>query len=251
MTEYELREAMMEPGCPVCGVTQRALDTLYRWFVIETYSEAAMLVDLAEGGFCPYHAWEVAKVAGKRLSVTYEFLVAAELRRMQEVLDAAADAAQLRARRGSRLGRLLHWMRHGTKSPLEKAIKGLSPRRPCPVCRRIEEVEIYACTCLSRMLEDEETRNLLGQSDGLCLPHLRTALGHASHPAATFLAEDAVGRLDKLQEGFREYFRKQDYRYSDEPKGEEQHTWSRASDWFAGQTRRPPLLDGGPGDPRL
>ncbi|MDK2882742.1 MAG: hypothetical protein PWP58_1078 [Bacillota bacterium] len=255
MIEERLRQAFKQPGCPICAAVQEAHDTFYRWFVIETYGELPLLEDLSRGGFCEYHAWETARVTGRRLSFTYEFLVASEHHKLQKALSAAIRASGSSPafqkawgrRELSGLRRLKELVRAFYLRPYRRAIKDLQRTRPCPVCRTLEETEVTASHYLLRLLDGEAERSLYAASDGLCLPHLHLVLKEAEEPEiAVFLLRDALKRLDILRAGFEEYFRKEDYRFAHEPKGVEQETWLKAVERFAGRSRVPYWLSGTP-----
>lgn len=248
MIEEELRQAFKQPGCPICAVVQEAHDTFYRWFVIETYGELPLLEDLSRGGFCEYHAWETARITGRRLSFTYEFLVASEHYKLQRALSAAIRASGSSSPSHKSWGGRELWGLRRLKAlvhalylkPYRRALRELQHTRPCPVCCTLEETELTASHYLLRLLDGEAERNLYAASDGLCLPHLHLVLKEAEEPEiAVFLLRDALKRLDVLRAGFEEYFRKEDYRFAHEPKGAEQQTWLHAVERFAGRGRVP------------
>jgi len=56
---------------------------------------------------------------------------------------------------------------------------------------------------------------------------------HSAH--LTGIIEKQISDLRHLRDNFEEFFRKEDYRYSDEPKGDEQITWIRSMSKFHGR----------------
>ena len=84
-------------------------------------------------------------------------------------------------------------------------------------------------------LNDEEIKELYLKSYGLCMNHFSQALKSASLEAAELLIHKQVEVLRKLDSDLEEYSRKLDYRYSHEPKGEEQTAWIRAIKFFVGK----------------
>lgn len=90
---------------------------------------------------------------------------------------------------------------------------------------------------LLRMLESPENENLYRGSDGLCWKHFTLAVARAGREVAVFLTEDLINRLETLEGQFGEYFRKRDYRFAHEPKGEEQQAWLKALEILMGGIR--------------
>lgn len=228
MIEWSIREALKGPGCPLCSVVREAHDTFYRWFVIETYGKVPLLEDLSQGGVCEYHAWETARVTGRRLSVTYEFLVASEHEKLQRVLSAG--------RKG--FGPPCYFSKEGKDGGRKRTLGAGKAKSVAP-----------GLAPEAGLLSEETGRELFIASDGLCLPHLNLTLREAEPEIAVFLVTDALKRLDVLRAGFEEYFRKEDYRYAHEPKGAEQQTWLQAVERFAGRSRVPDGLAATPESP--
>ena len=70
---------------------------------------------------------------------------------------------------------------------------------------------------------------------GLCLPHLRRALGLArDQDAFNFLQESTRSRLAALEAEMDEFIRKYDHRFRKEEWGNERDSWQRAIRWIAG-----------------
>jgi hypothetical protein len=66
-------------------------------------------------------------------------------------------------------------------------------------------------------------------SEGLCLPHLRQALSMARDPdVAAVLVDTQCAIWEKLEGHLSEIIRKFDYRYREEPRGEETGAAARA-----------------------
>lgn len=84
-------------------------------------------------------------------------------------------------------------------------------------------------------LEDDRIKELYSSSHGLCMNHFNQALEFASPESSEILVQKQAEVLRKLDSDIEEYWRKTDYRYSHEPKGEEQTAWVRAIKFFAGK----------------
>jgi hypothetical protein len=90
---------------------------------------------------------------------------------------------------------------------------------------------------LVQQLLSEEMRQLLSQSPGMCLEHLEQAKHQAEVAEPTvsrhILACQLICTRQVLQE-LRELVRKHDYRFSDEPRGDEMTFWRRGAQLCAG-----------------
>jgi hypothetical protein len=74
----------------------------------------------------------------------------------------------------------------------------------------------------------------------VCIRHLPLLLPTLQKHSATILLRGEQSRLAKLADDCREYFRKTDYRFKDEPKGAEQKAWLRAAEllWSVPQPKK-------------
>jgi hypothetical protein len=79
----------------------------------------------------------------------------------------------------------------------------------------------------------------LQDSEGLCLPHLKLALGHVKEERVyeSLLAVQRA-RLEILKNDLAEFIRKNDYQAIKEGFGKEGDAWLRAIDMIAGSRRR-------------
>lgn len=71
--------------------------------------------------------------------------------------------------------------------------------------------------------------------DSVCLPHVRLALEAATPGDVRAWASALADRLESMTRDLGELIRKQDYRFSDEPLGEEKDSWLRALVFFGGE----------------
>jgi Family of unknown function (DUF6062) len=105
----------------------------------------------------------------------------------------------------------------------------LRPDGQCPACRMREQQERTAVDVIIEGLGDPSFRAAYLASYGLCLSHLRLALEMVTNQEdfAT-LRDHAVAKYDQLSGQLREIIRKHDYRFRDEPTGEERGATERA-----------------------
>lgn len=105
----------------------------------------------------------------------------------------------------------------------------------CPMCEMEASSGRYAIYELAKALEDNEIRELYRTSPGLCRTHLLMALDIISgDDEREFFLKSAIDKTSDMVKSLEEYFRKTDYRYSSEPKGEEQTAWLRAMQMYNG-----------------
>lgn len=235
-----LRQAAGSGECLLCAARREA-EQQYLWFwVREGTNDGAAIGKLLESrGFCPPHA-ALAVALHKRewgdglgIATTYEYLLA---RLTEELNELSFPAREPRTKAGRReRQQLVH-----TK---------LGAQALCPVCARADNATRFAARCLLEELEDSgrrtDWRSVYKRSAGLCLPHLRLALEIPGHAAATeFLLTTEREHVAALLGEVREYIRKCDYRFKQEPRGGEQTSWVRAVTKFAGTLPTDLLVSG-------
>jgi uncharacterized protein DUF6062 len=213
---YELVEAMSRPGSPIC----RVIADTEQADILSIFREGRLDPDFrrrffATGGFCRLHAWMLEGVArseatGAPVADLYGALVVQDL---ETATDATAKDDRRFARRRA----------------------GLRPVGPCIACERVEDSLVRKADFLAAALEDETIRELYRRSDGLCYLHLLPTLEAADPGSGRFLLEDWRSRLERVDGLLREYQRKRDYRYADEPRGEEQRSWTEAVARYVGR----------------
>lgn len=230
MTFYDLVEACGDEGCAVCRLGRDAGFDALDAILYESVNDPGVRETLRRSwGFCPRHAQMLPAVenAPGGVAVMYrDFLEHARDRLRQ----AAGEAERLAASRGAG-GR---WRRRAPS-------RGLATREGlCLACRTERGAEGRALLTLLDHFEDPRLRDAYAGSAGLCLPHLEVAWRQgAGHARLGALLRDAEERAGRLGAELAEFVRRLDYRFKDEPKGEERTAWSRVLDWFAGSRQRP------------
>jgi hypothetical protein len=165
IAHVRLVDACAAPGCPLCrcllAESRRYLEALLHEQVTDVDTRRRIR---QSWGFCNWHTWMLADVAGEALGVAivYDDLVTRLLRR-------TADPPS-RPRPGRWLGGLRR--RRG-----EPALADLWQRRaPCPACVDAGATEARYLDVLLASLDDEPLRAAYALSDGLCAPHLVQAV---------------------------------------------------------------------------
>lgn len=223
--EEDLRQALQaRERCPVCHLGAEAERRFFVWFHLENYHSAPTLERLAQGGFCDRHLERLLQDDRPHLSTTAEFLIRDDRARLAALR--AALAHMLRKRRRAGGGPLSRYHLRRIRAQLQHAF---ARSGPCPACESRARTESFAAWTLARRLRDPVWREWYAHSPGLCRSHFIALLDEADPDTAAWLVDDLDRRLERFEAQFREYFRKLDYRYAHEEKGEEQCAWKRVA----------------------
>lgn len=205
-TYYSIVEACDKDGCPLCRVEQDAalkfIDTLF----YEQINELEMRERLRKSlGLCHEHAWLAADgMTGNALglAILYDDMLRVSLE-------------QLNAKKGK---------------------PHLSPTGKCPACEQRDTAGHRALTVLARQLGEEEMREAISRSVGLCFHHLSLALklikGSSVEEELLSVHKD---KMEKLRGELGEFIRKNDYRFIHDGFGAERDSWRRAVAMGAGR----------------
>ncbi len=119
----------------------------------------------------------------------------------------------------------------------------LEPQAPCPACEYTVKREKDLADAFARGLTHGEFREAYRKHEvGLCLPHFRRVLRLlASDALVRVLVQAQRARMERTVAELAEVVRKYDYRYSDEPRGDEFKAPARSVEQAAGSL--PTLLN--------
>lgn len=223
-TYFDLLDACREDGCPICRLALAAVRHYLDSMNYDSVNDPGFqqLTEAADG-FCNQHAaqWlQQANVLGTAMIY----------KRVLERLTPALQELAPVHHNGTLLGGLLN---HDAG---EDGVAPLEPAGACPACLLLADVERLALTTLISSLGETELHDAYLGSAGLCWPHLIIALARTSD-AATFvtLRDHALGVQRRLIGQLGEVIRKHDYRFRDEPLGEERGSVQRAVRHVAGE----------------
>jgi hypothetical protein len=212
---HALLQAFALPGCPVCRLTAESVHEYLGSLVYEYVNEPPTHMAVrAARGFCTTHAWHILErinASALGIAILYEGLVRHLLKDMGEV-----------------------WPDSGRRQ-VAQAADALQPQGLCPACVHRATVEDHLLRNLLEYLKQDDFAEAFRASAGLCLPHLRLALDVKSRAAAkaSLLAiQQAI--WTQLQGDLAEYIRKNDYRFTAEPMGDEGTSPRRAIEQIAG-----------------
>lgn len=192
LPEIALEEALREGGCALCWLAHRYLLRRVDTLLNEHVTDPQWRQSLRDGnGFCAYHAHLMLE----RASVLSLAIIA------EDVL---------------------------THTPVVAPTKRKGCEWRCQLCEAQARDVAQMATLLAQLLRQAEWRERYEASTGLCLPHLRQVLQHASPEAQKWLIANENGRWQTLCQQLHEVIRKHDYRFQHEPWGEEAGSWRQA-----------------------
>lgn len=201
------------------------------WFFNESYGEPACSTQYTDYyGFCEKHTVRALSKGPKwQKSVIYDWIIKARLPEAEQLLK---TIKAIKPARNPIIAK-----RNRTK--LEVATGRVKPNGSCLFCRSIEQTERYYMNNLLKCLRNPMIKEAYRVSDGICLKHYFLAIEFVDLEYIEGLrgvTELLLRKLGELKKDFEEFFRKSDYRFAREPKGDEQTAWLRAIRLFLGGT---------------
>jgi len=224
MIFHDLRDALAKPGCPVCRLNAAAAERYIDGLLWENVNDPSVREQFRRArGFCHQHSSKLVRpgaslgvailmhdvlqsMLGVMEEARFEALPALSLRRAQESLDPAQPSAAT-----------------------AELVGRLTPQARCPVCVHIEETkDIYLTTLVEHLSGTAGLLPSYQASDGLCLTHFRRALRFVRDREVFHSIVNAQRAIWRRLEGhLAEAIRKSDYRFRDEPPGDESGAWLR------------------------
>lgn len=228
-----LYQACEREGCPVCLVTLARMERVMDFWQYEWVSEMENRQILIHSkGFCARHTWQLTQLTSLptpfALAMVYRSIFPDLLAEVQR------DLAQINP--GRKAGRARFWhglwrRRRGRSEYAEEALFF----RACPFCQRQAEIERDLIQELLTMLSFEEFQTKLNGATGFCLIHFTRATREAEDDAQrTALLECQRACLQRNMAELEELVRKHDYRFLQEPRGDEMTAWRRAAELLVG-----------------
>lgn len=200
---YELIEQLARPGCALCVLGARAasryLETMSGELLVDPGVRGQLRAAL---GFCRPHAHELDATAPR---LTVAILHEDWLQRAAQELES--------------------WSRPR---------RGRPPAGPCAACAARQQSETELTRVMAAFLDDAELVAAYEQSSGLCLPHTLDLCRQLPEPARQRVIARERERIERLRGELAEVIRKHDYRFRDEPWGEERSAPGRATNKIVG-----------------
>jgi hypothetical protein len=226
MAYYDLRDACALPGCPVCRLT---LESVHHYIESMNYDSVNdpgfRAATRAAHGFCNLHAYQWLRQAN---------VLGTAMIYRQVCADVQAELERMSFHESGWLETLATRLEHQPEHRPDCDV--LMPTGQCPVCKSAERRERTLIDgVLEGMAEPAFRKQYQAESTGLCTRHLRMALC-ATTDASIFqtLRDAAVARHGRLRDQLAEIIRKHDYRFTDEPVGEERGATQRSVEQFTG-----------------
>jgi len=237
------KDAFQHQGCPICYLRARD-DARYIFTILYEYvTDGGVRATFVNSlGYCSEHAWAQQRTEAERwgdglgTATMYESVLAQNLDGLDEFIRATRRAmARERSPIWRGIARVVR--RLGRATPALPF--GVVPRAPCRVCELGAQGERALLETFAQKIGWDEFRAWYRASDGLCLPHLNATLERiADADARRFVIEVTLEKLEANAVALREYWRKHDYRFQDEPITDaERQAWRRAVEQFVGNRR--------------
>jgi len=213
-----LRDALDADHCVLCAMIRREREPQMTMLFHRGTLDAGIRRALqCAGGFCNAHGWLAARTSAASAVVA---TVYGEL--LETVIERTAAFPEPSKARGKR---------RRTEAPSLYPVPA-----NCPVCDWDSSTETLCLSSLLDFFDDPDFASKYRDSFGICLPHLQMALNErTNHAKLPRLLHAEREKLAALGAELREFIRKHDYRYADEPKGREQTSWTRIVEKFVGQ----------------
>lgn len=229
MDYFELIETFPKSGCAMCNLLRRDVDRAIDGMVYGFMDTQEMRDAFSQArGLCSEHGWQLKQNKfGNVLGISK--LYAATLGEVLSIIEATPvqDAPQ------SRLERLLNGERRNSANPLADQ---LEPAGRCMVCERIDEREADYAAMFDQFMTETRFQQTFEESDGLCLPHLRTVLRRMSDPARIETLLSIQTRMwTELKAQVEAFAAKQNYEHIDELTEDEGESWVRAIAQMGGE----------------
>jgi hypothetical protein len=182
-------------------------------------------------GYCYEHAWSLERT-GASLGTA---IIAHDL--FQRAVTAVDEARfELRAPISPR--RLLDRLRRGSSEGANRTLTGrLGPQIDCPACLWSDKMEhLYLEDLIKYLVGENGLLDEFRASDGLCIPHLRRALGLVRDETVYDALTQAQQEIwERLIDNLGEFIRKNDHRFRHEPMSKrEGDAWLRAISTLVG-----------------
>lgn len=229
-TAFDLIDACYKTGCPVCRLEHNYARSYLHHLFHESVNDIELRKTLRlSKGFCPEHAWlAVSENLAGPLGVALIY---------KDVINNTIN--QLKKGFNTSTPKRMDYLGIFPNPQNKKASRALSPSGRCPACRRQDTMR---AVIISSIFEKERVRQMLkalGESDGLCFPHLKLVLQEVKDPGiGNQLVTIHLEKYVAIREDLSEIIRKKDYRFSDEAAGKEADAWIRALEIGTGRMRK-------------
>jgi Family of unknown function (DUF6062) len=221
-TRSMLRKAVALGGCAICRAVHASERKGIHSFLYEgMMSPWVRQKFLDSGGFCLRHFW-MAKEIEEETWLRGSIAVAILCEDLTHLANAGlANVAAVEPNSRTTL------LRH-------REVKPFVPGHSCMFCQDNADRETFLAEVLEELVDEQEFARPLARN-GLCIRHGQLALRVWKHQAKRQeLFTQLKVQVTELSADLREFIRKYDYQYHDEPRGREQDSVPRAMHLFVG-----------------
>ena len=221
---FELVEAQIQGGCPICRLVYKATDRYLDSILYEAVLDPDVRDKLKGAwGFCAEHVEALHHKPGRALGIALIY------RDIIRAIAQIADGGHIAPSRGF-LDRL-----RGRTSSRSALAADLATDRLCPACEVGQEATDNYLDLVIAHLGDEDLYSAYSQGEGLCLPHLIGAIERVrDEDALQRLVRPQVSRYLAMLSDLDEFIRKRDHRFKGEKYGPEGDVWLRAMNAVVG-----------------
>ncbi|MBN2472547.1 MAG: hypothetical protein JXN59_17610 [Anaerolineae bacterium] len=230
LSMIDLIESFRKPGCPVCRITKKDVESFLHSMLFEGYKFPETHERFRAGrGLCNAHAWQMAEsFRGALLNIGLYYRGA--LNAMLRDLDGAGQPAAA-ARSG--LSRFLSG--GGGGAPGSALADALEAPKSCVACEiRVTSEALYTRT-IGEHISNPKLAEAYRASEGVCLPHLRMALRAATPADQRVIIAIQRGIWEALLKDLDQFAEMHDHRHTGEYMGAEGDSWLRALRGMAGE----------------
>lgn len=208
----EITEALHEPGCAFCRMRDKTAASYVNALLFELVNDPQSRIAFNKArGYCDKHMGLLLQEGhAPGAAIMMDGLMKTLLRILQNNPNAKMKSSQF--------NRLLQQVKLANRESLKLLLAQLEPEIPCPVCAHIEDLEKkHTQTLLKHFTGPYALSEAFGNSDGLCLPHLRLVLSHAGlGEEIRLLLQMQEAIWQKLKDELAEFIRKCDHNAADE-----------------------------------
>lgn len=225
MIFYELGDALAQPGCAICRLNAGTAEQFVDGLLWENVNDPGVRARIRQAqGFCHKHSSILIRPgASSGVAILMHDVLKSVLLLMEGARFEALPALSLRRAQE-------HFNPRQPAAATADLVSRLTPSAKCPACVHVEAMEhIYLSTLVEHLLGPENLLPAYQTSDGLCLTHFRQALSRIRDKAVLDSIIDTQQAIwQQLACQLAEAIRKSDYRFHDEPVGDESGAWLRA-----------------------
>lgn len=229
-----MKEGLKADGCPICTLLVSGMRRNLFWFLYENVNNLHIRKQLYESdGYCITHAWLLYQIEREEwndnldVAIIHRDLVKKSVEALQK------NIPNIKGK--SSFNFLKKWFKYFRD---KKAQKQITEKTTCPACLHQQKLENVYIGSLIESLTIPEFRDLYKESFGLCINHYRKTMEKLQDEnIRNFLFDVQRSKMNKIMELLDEYIRKHDYRFVNEPKGEEMNSPRWAVEMLVGKNR--------------